>query len=140
MDHRGCCGTDSYQYEQSQFRLSKLIDPAGNETVWEYDTGGDPVKITDAAGGERTAVYDQYGLMTSMTDETNNITVYAHNVFGKVLTRTDADGTTNRFLRDRAGRISTMTRASIAAGDRFALRRDRNERPTILSALPPDNV
>jgi YD repeat-containing protein len=60
--------------------LSKLIDPNGNETCWQYDLQGRLVTKTYQDSTTMRLTYDQLGRVSSRTDALGQVTTYSYNL------------------------------------------------------------
>ena len=89
----GTSQATNYTYDQAG-RLSKVVDPAGNQ--WTYG-------------------YDLRGLQTSATDPDKGTTTSTYDDAGQLLTTTDARGVTLASVYDQLGR-KTQLRENTATG------------------------
>ncbi|MPZ77339.1 MAG: PKD domain-containing protein, partial [Deltaproteobacteria bacterium] len=64
-------------------RLQKITDPAGRETVFQYDTAGNLFRITNPDGSFLSYAYDEKGHITRATDESGNSTNYTYDFAGR---------------------------------------------------------
>ena len=72
-------------------------DPAGHTTTYEYDTQGDPIKVTTLAGTAgaatwRLAYLSGTSLVTEETDPLGHTTKYRYGVHDELLERIDPMG------------------------------------------------
>jgi RHS repeat-associated protein len=88
----------------------KVTDPKGGITIYEYDAGERPTKITGPAprSGDPRAVtvneYDAVGRRISTTDPDMGTWRYDHNAFGQLTRQTDAVGQITTVEYDLLGR------------------------------------
>ncbi len=86
-------------------RITAMRDRNGNETRYEYDTGGNLLKIIDPVGLETTFAYAQ-GRVTSITDPAGRVTQLQYDAAGNLTRITDPDNTSRQFEYD-ARRLMT---------------------------------
>jgi RHS repeat-associated protein len=83
----------------------QIIDPSGNQTIYQYDSNRNLISKTEPGGITTTYTYDANGNMLSKTDALGNTTTYTYNEFGQVLTITDPDGNTTTYTYDANGNL-----------------------------------
>ncbi len=78
----------------------------------EYDTAGNPVKMTDALGHTYTSTYNQLNQLTQFTDPLQRKTSYSYDKLGQLTNVSDAiEGHTSQAL-DAFGQITKMLDAN----------------------------
>ena len=80
-------------FEYTGDRITKIIDPAQRETDLEYDSNGNLTKITDPDGEFREFEYDNRNRLTTETDKRGNIEGTIYDFSGRALTTIRKDGT-----------------------------------------------
>jgi len=128
-----------YEREPRFSRVTRYVDPNGNETRYEYDTKGNLVRLTEAVGkpesratefaydayGNQNRVtrladavtlestftyqYDDSGNLKQVTDPEGNVSRYTYDVRGSLLSLTDGRGKTWRYDYDAAGKLVSWT-------------------------------
>ena len=78
-------------------------------TTYQYDAANNLTKVTDPAGNQTTMVYDQRGNKTQMSDPDMGIWNYSYNTIGQLTSQTDAKGQTQTVTYDLLGRFKTRT-------------------------------
>lgn len=84
-------------------KLTKITDPAGNETIRKYDSRDRLIEIcqfggSEAAGTEKIGEPEENGFRR---------TVYEYNILGKLIKITDNLGCPELFEYDKAGRLTS---------------------------------
>jgi len=123
-------GITTYAYTGEQ--VTKITDPLGRATTYEYDGAGRLVKIVDPEGGETRYVYDAVNNLVSVTDPSgvassyqydaqNRTTAstngccgdvtYEYDLAGNVTKRIDALGRETRYEYDALNRLVKTTDA-----------------------------
>ena len=87
-------------------RKEILRDPYGNETVVEYDEGGNVTSVTNALGQVINYDYDGDGNMTGWTDPLGNTTNFTYDAKGNRTSITDPMGNTNTYGYDTHNNIN----------------------------------
>ena len=106
-----------YAYDAAGNLVSKIEakgTPAQRETLYRYDSQGNPVeakKGADAVTPEAlTAMgYDAWGNLSAITDPEGNRNSFTYDVMGNVVTKTDASGKVWSYVYDDAGRSVAAT-------------------------------
>jgi RHS repeat-associated protein len=120
-----------YEYDPLD-RLTRVVDPAGNQTTFTYDSLGnlltttDPldrttryeydalsrlVRVTDALGSQWCYAYDGEGNLIARTDANGHTAAFAYDSRNQLIAQTDAAGSVTSFAYDDAGRILSWTDA-----------------------------
>ena len=81
-------------------RRTKVTNPEGAETEYEYDLNGNVLKITDALGNETTFTYDVMNRVATTTDARGAVTSYTYTATGLTATVTDAQNVVNKYKAD----------------------------------------
>ncbi|MFQ5964050.1 MAG: MopE-related protein [Candidatus Scalinduaceae bacterium] len=99
----------SFEYEPVFNQITRMTDPAGKVTTFEYDAQGNLTRTINPLGGERTFTYDSSGLPLTSTDENGNTTTITYDANGNPATVTDAQSNVINLSRDAAGNITALT-------------------------------
>nr|WP_246463468.1 RHS repeat-associated core domain-containing protein [Nitrospirillum iridis] len=94
-------------------RLSKVTDPANNDTKTDYDPSGRPIWLTDALGRLSTTDYDAAGQKTAEhravgTPLEQTSAAYTYFADGQVQTITDPRGNVLTYAYDGFGRVASL--------------------------------
>jgi RHS repeat-associated protein len=100
-----------YDYDPVYNKVTRMEDPGGFVTLYEYDATGLVTKIIDAETGERTFSYLPDGQLSSRTDENGNLTGFTYDAKKNVDTITYADGSVTDLTYDLRGNTTVMTEA-----------------------------
>lgn len=84
----------STRFEYDGGKVSKIIDPAGRETILTYDAQGNLVGIEDPDNYKRQFGYDEKGLMVGETDKRGYQERAAYDFAGRANKSTRKDGST----------------------------------------------
>ena len=104
--------TTVYEYEPVYNKVTRIVDPDGFETLYEYDSAGDVTKITDPEQGERGFVYLSDGRLGQRTDENGNSTDFLYITGTRNLGRIDyADGSMTTMDYDASGNATIIAEA-----------------------------
>jgi len=149
-------GTTKYEYDERTLKLTKLVDPSGNETSTEYDARGNPVKIVradatevlieysdrnhptrlrDPLGGEWRWTYDSVDRLIGRSDPVGRRVQFHWGESGLV-GYTDEAGQYTRFVCDAAGNVTSVLEPN---GTTFEWTYDRLGR-TLTQTDPRRNV
>ncbi|MGH8543568.1 MAG: hypothetical protein ACREX3_08045, partial [Gammaproteobacteria bacterium] len=108
IDRNG--NTTSYAYDGSG-RLTTITDPVGLATTLTY-SGGTLQRITDPAGRQTLFQFDSAGNLSRITNPDNSFATYAYDGQGHITQATDEKGNSTSYAYDFAGRFSQSTRAT----------------------------
>lgn len=133
-DEGGVVGEDptgaEFEAAYEDGKLSKRVDPFGNEIGYRYDDAANLVGTEDALGNtttivyddrhnvlerrqplgvEESFVYDAQNRITSHTDQLGHTTLYEYDGNGNLLSETDPIGAVTRYEYDSAGRQIAVT-------------------------------
>ncbi len=97
-----------YEYDDAD-RLTKTIDPAGNETTSTYNAAGQLIAVTEALNRTTQYAYDDAGRLVSTTDALGGVSSTAYNPDGTVASTTDALGRVASYTYDSLKRVITVT-------------------------------
>ncbi len=86
-------------------RVTKVIDPDNNSTIYQYDDYGNVSMITTPAGQQYANVYDHRNLMTSKTVPGGGTSTYQYDDKERVTSMTDGAGRTTTYAYDEHDRI-----------------------------------
>jgi len=78
--------------EYTNGRLSKVIDPANRETLFEHDADGNLIKITDPDGTFRQFSYDADHKLVSKTSKRGHTSAYSYDFAGRFTQSVRPDG------------------------------------------------
>ncbi len=99
-----------YQWQyNTDNRITKYIDPLGNETDYAYDTNGRLTTVTKPAtniGGTRPTIgytYDTSGLVKTVTDPVGDVIEYFYDSQDRLISTLYDDGTTDRIFYVASG-------------------------------------
>lgn len=96
----------------------RVDGPLGTSTVFEYDSRGNPVKLTDALGYETRFTYDSRGNLTSKSFPDGSLERYELDSAGRVVTVIGRNGSARGFEYDASGnRVSQSVLAQSAGGE-----------------------
>jgi len=99
-----------FEYEPNSNRVTKVTDPAGNPTDYEYDANGNLLKVTDADTDFETFTYDSRGLQLTAVDKNQNpAATFAYDLNGNLEQVVNPDGSTITFAYDAAGNMTQRT-------------------------------
>ena len=87
----------------------KMTDALGNATVMAYDASGNRISVADAAGGIRTYAYTASGKLASTVDENGKATAFAWSPKNFLATITYPDNGTYSFAYNAAGKVLSET-------------------------------
>ena len=130
-------GFQEYRYEYNSLgRPTKVMDPAGRQTILSYDTDKNldllsveqvsqghkdllatytyndkhlPLKATDASGQTTTFIYYDSGQLKSITNPKGQSTTLAYKPNGQLETVSGPGGRTSSFTYDAVGRVKMVT-------------------------------
>ena len=101
-----------FEYEPEFNQVTKITDPAGNDTLLEYDANGNLLKQIDPENGlatpARVSTYDSRGLELTRTDANDNTTTWTYDSNGNQETETDGEGAVRTITRNDSGRATQI--------------------------------
>jgi YD repeat-containing protein len=97
------------RYEYTGTNQTKVTDPLGNITRYEYDEFNRRKKIIDAEGGITSFEYDENGNQTKVTDPVGNITKFKYDEANRVIEEIDPLTYSKHFEYDAAGNQVKIT-------------------------------
>jgi len=105
----------STSYPRKVF-LTKVIDPAGNELTFSYDSTFRLVSATDAIGQVTTVTYGSsvtndalYYKITKVTDPFGRFATFQYNITGQLTNITDVIGMSSKFTYGDSDFINSLT-------------------------------
>jgi RHS repeat-associated protein len=93
------------------FNLTKIENPDGTTTSYEYDPRGNPTTVTDRLGRAWKFTYNAQGQALTLTSPTNAIASWRHAPNGDLLSATGYSGDVVTYERDTLGRLTKLTKA-----------------------------
>lgn len=102
-------GQSTQQYFDSVGRLSRLTDPTGASTRYEYNPLNQVTKVVDALAGETAFRYDANGNMLTLTDARGKTTTWAYDNMDRIETRTDPLARSESFTYNENAVVKTWT-------------------------------
>jgi RHS repeat-associated protein len=101
--------TTKFTYEPQTNELTKVTDPLGHSTKYEYGSKSELLTITDPLGHKTTAEYNSSGQPTVIKNALGKSTTYAYEL-GLLSSITDADSRTTKQFVDGVGNVTSVTR------------------------------
>ncbi len=98
-------------YEYTAGRMTRLVDPLGNERTAAYNARNQAIMETDLNGGLTSKEYDARGNLTRVEDAEGGVTAYTYDAKGNRLTKTDALGNTTIWTYTDQGYVESETDA-----------------------------
>jgi RHS repeat-associated protein len=92
--------TTQYEYHEPSLQRSKEVDPTGATTAWEYDARGDCTRITYPDGAEVRIEYDARQLPVSAIDALGGRWRWAYDTDGRLIGRSDPLGQSTQLEWD----------------------------------------
>ena len=123
--------TTRFEYDAFN-NLAAKTDHLGRETRYEYDGNQRLVKTTDALSHITTRNYFSDGLLNWESDHRGGMTSYSYDENGYVVTSANSVGDTTRYTHDKVGR---KTNEQNGAGERWSFTFDG--RGNVLAASDP---
>lgn len=96
-------------YRNAWGGIVQSIDAMTNDTDYEYDAFGNPLKIRDRDGAEIVMTYNERGMRNSLSDPDLGHWTFDYFPLGELKTQTDAKGQTTSFTYDLLSRLLTKT-------------------------------
>lgn len=105
--------TTSITWNQDESMPIKITDALGRETIYEYDTNKNLIKIKtpfkDNNPAETTFEYDSNGYVKKITNALGKTTEYTYNNCGEVTSIKDAYGKITSYTLDKMGMATKVT-------------------------------
>lgn len=111
-DPRG--GIAKLEYD-SRGNPTKLTNALGHASQYQYDAKGQVTKVTDAMGQSSILTYDTYGNLASSTNPLGYSVSSSYDVLSRLVSYVDGEGQTTRFTYDDADRITRTVNAQAGA-------------------------
>ncbi len=102
--------TTRYEYDAGD-RITRIVDPAGQETLFTYFPDGQIHTATDPRGGVTTYEYDNMGRLASRTDPLTRTETFGYDKNGNLTTHVDRMGRTMIRSYDGIDRLKVITYA-----------------------------
>ena len=98
--------TTTYIYDPATLMVASTIDAEGRITNNQYDSLGNPTRMTDALGYITTNTYESvFSQMTSMTDPNSRLYTYENDIRGNRTRETDPSGNTQEWSYESHGNV-----------------------------------
>ncbi|HWO14721.1 MAG TPA: DUF6531 domain-containing protein, partial [Polyangiaceae bacterium] len=81
--------TTQYEYDEPTLQRAKETDPTGASTSWEYDGRGNCTRITEPDGGELRIDYGPHSRPTGLTDALGGRWSWAYDADGRLVGRSN---------------------------------------------------
>lgn len=90
--------------------MTKVTDPAGKETLFEYatDGSGNQTKVTNSLGKEWKKEYNGFSKVSKTIDPLNNETAFEYDTMANLKKVTDAEGRFTQMSYDKLQRVSEI--------------------------------
>lgn len=102
----------TYEYGTNFNRITRVVDPAGEETRYEYDAKGNLTKQTSPDGKFRTYTYNAQGLVLTETDERGKTSTNVYDEYGRLTSVTAPDGSLTTYTRTATGNPAVTIRGN----------------------------
>ena len=94
-----------YDYDKDSLKLSKVINPKGEQYTYAFNADGQVEVETDFAGNIWHYTYDANGALNTLTDGEGHQTQYTYNANGQLIQLTTVDDVIS-YTYDNAGRVT----------------------------------
>jgi YD repeat-containing protein len=101
--------TTQFGYDPVFNKITRITDPLGHESRFEYDAKGNLTAFTDVNGKTTRFTYDASGLLTQITDPLLESTTFGYDPQGNLRTITDPLNSIARFRLDVLSRLIEAT-------------------------------
>lgn len=88
--------------------ISKIIDPNGSETLFEYDDRGNIKSVTDPDGVKIGYDYDALNRVIAKYPADGTKTVFEYDDADRIVKVTDAFGNTREYVYDKSGKVTLI--------------------------------
>ena len=105
-------GTSRLNYQGDTAFVSEIISNTGRSVRVEYDSRGNPLRITDPVGNVSTLQWNTSGDLTSSSDPLGNTATQLYNAIGLVTRATDPLNRSTGFAYDALGNLTSITDAA----------------------------
>jgi len=99
----------SFEYFPTTNLLKSIRTQAGRTTSLQYNSQGEPTKVTDPLGRDVAMDWDSSGRMASVTDPLGNATNFAYNARHQLTTVTDSHQGVTTLAYDSSTRLASVT-------------------------------
>jgi len=120
----------STHYFDDRLLETNVIDEAGNQQTFLYDSNRNRIYIKDKNGNETRYGYDSRGNVTNKIDALNNVTAITYDVLNNPTRRVDALANVTTFGYDSHGNLTSTTNALNLVS---SVQYDASGLPTILT-------
>ena len=96
-----------YDYDKDSLKLSKVINPKGEQYTYAFNADGQVEVETDFAGNLWYYTYDANGALNTLTDGEGHQTQYTYNANGQLIQLTTVDDVIS-YTYDNAGRVTQI--------------------------------
>ena len=94
-----------YDYDKDSLKLSKVINPKGEQYTYAFNADGQVEVETDFAGNIWHYTYDANGALNTLTDGEGHQTQYTYNANGQLIQLSTVDDVIS-YTYDNAGRVT----------------------------------
>ncbi|MEM6470525.1 MAG: RHS repeat-associated core domain-containing protein [Planctomycetota bacterium] len=102
-------GKTSKSLSDGAGRMVRSVDQLAKVTTYEYDAGGNRLKIRDPNSVGQDCLYDALGRQTQCTDTGSDVTKSSYDLAGNKVTSTDAKNEDTTYTYDARGRQIKQT-------------------------------
>ncbi|MEM6472846.1 MAG: RHS repeat-associated core domain-containing protein, partial [Planctomycetota bacterium] len=102
-------GKTSKSLSDGARRMIRSVDQLAKVTTYEYDAGGNRLKIRDPNSVGQDCLYDALGRQTQCTDTGSDVTKSSYDLAGNKITSTDAKNEDTTYNYDARGRQIKQT-------------------------------
>ena len=96
-----------YDYDKDSLKLSKVINPKGEQYTYAFNADGQVKVETDFAGNIWHYTYDANGALNTLTDGEGHQTQYTYNANGQLIQLSTVDDVIS-YTYDNAGRVTQI--------------------------------
>ena len=102
--------TTTYEYDLHG-NLTKITNPRGFTTQFEYDAAHRQTKVIDAENNTTSFTYDKVGNLTAIADRNGNTTANKYDELNRVVSIVNAENHKVKFAYDKVGNLIKATDA-----------------------------